>query len=203
MWDFVVGMFAPGNTALEWTAAALSILGVVLTIRRSLWSYAFGIPGVALYAWIFYEGRLYSEALLYVYYFAMLTLGVRWWLQGRASDGLVVIEETPPRERLLLAALTLAAALGLGAAMARFTDADIPFLDAGTTAMALAAQYLQSRRRVETYPLWAVYNAISIGVMYYKGWIPTMAVYGVFLALSFWGLAAWARAYRAGRPVAA
>lgn len=203
MWDFVVGMFAPGNSAVEWTAAALSIAGVVLTIRRSVWSYLFGIPGVALYAWIFYEGRLYSEALLYVYYLVMLSVGVRWWLQGRASDGRVVIEETPGGERLLLLGLTVAAAAALGFVMATWTNADIPYVDAGTTAMALTAQYLQSRRRVETYPLWAVYNAISIGVMVYKGWIPTAAVYGVFLALSFAGLAAWSRAFRSGARIAA
>lgn len=205
MTDFLMQMF--GATWIEWLAAALNVIGVILTIRRSLWSFAFGIPGVVLYAWIYYDVRLYSEALLYVYYFVMLSAGVHWWLRGREPGagpmGRVMIEATPGFERLVLALATVLAAVALGYVMRTYTDADIPFVDAATTALALTAQYCQSRRRVETYPLWAVYNAASVVIMLFKELIPFAAVYGIFLALSFVGMRAWIGAWRRGRPLEA
>ena len=49
---------------LEAIAVALGLINVVLVVRRSLWNYPFGIVMVVLYAHIFFDARLYSDALL-------------------------------------------------------------------------------------------------------------------------------------------
>ena len=53
-------------TIIEWVAAALGLINVVLVARRSLWNYPFGIAMVALYFFVFFEAKLYSDALLQI-----------------------------------------------------------------------------------------------------------------------------------------
>lgn len=193
MEEFVYGMV--GSSRLEWIGALTGLTAVILTIRRSVWSYLFGIPCVIIYAELFYQWQLYSQAILYVYYIGMLYAGFYWWMNGRGEDGLVIIERTPAAEAAVLLAIVAGGIGTLGWVMDTQTDARLPYLDASTTVIAACAQYLQSRRRLMTYPAWMVVNVLSIALFWYSGNPPTMVLYGVYLLLSIWGTVAWYRAW--------
>ena len=49
---------------LEILGALLGVIGVWLMIRRNVWGWPVGIVQVALYAWIFFKAKLYSDAIL-------------------------------------------------------------------------------------------------------------------------------------------
>ena len=57
------------TAAALWLAVACGLINVMLIIQRSLWNYPFGFIMVTLYAKIFYDYQLYSEALLQIYFF--------------------------------------------------------------------------------------------------------------------------------------
>jgi len=48
----------------EVAASLLVLINVWLVARRSIWNYAFGIVGTALYGWVFFTAKLYSDMLL-------------------------------------------------------------------------------------------------------------------------------------------
>ncbi|HEJ1153195.1 TPA: nicotinamide riboside transporter PnuC, partial [Pseudomonas aeruginosa] len=49
---------------LELFAASLGAIAVYLTVRQNPWCWPIGLVMVALYAWIFFEVKLYSDMLL-------------------------------------------------------------------------------------------------------------------------------------------
>ena len=53
---------------VELAAAALGLINVALVARRSLWNYPFGIAMVALYFFVFADAKLYSDALLQIFF---------------------------------------------------------------------------------------------------------------------------------------
>ena len=53
---------------IEVTAAILGLVNVVLVVRRSLWNYPFALAMVTLYGWIFFHEKLYSDALLQIFF---------------------------------------------------------------------------------------------------------------------------------------
>jgi len=55
---------ASNRAAIERVAVALGLANIIFLIRRSLLNYPFGIAMVTLYAWIFAQEKLYSDALL-------------------------------------------------------------------------------------------------------------------------------------------
>ncbi len=194
MLDFLLGMV--GSRPIEMTAVALGLINVTLIIRRTIWNYPFGILMVILYAKIFYDYKLYSDALLQVYFLAIQIYGWWYWLRGRDTDGLILVERLQARSYPLYAAIAVAGVATLGTVMDQLTDADYPYWDASIAILSVLAQFLMSRRRLESWVLWITVDLLAIALFWIKGLEPTAALYAVFLVLATTGLVAWWRAWR-------
>ena len=70
-------------STIEIAAFVLGVINVALVVRRSIWNYPFALVMVLLYARIFYDAKLYSDALLQFFFFAVNLYG--WWAWGRAA----------------------------------------------------------------------------------------------------------------------
>lgn len=188
---------------LEIIAVFLGIANVGLLVRRSIWNYPFGMAMVALYFVIFREARLYGEAGLQVFFFAVQGWG--WWLWARAGGlaRMVTVEWMSWRARGLALALVAISSVSIGWAMARFTDAAMPYADAAIAGASVVAQVLLAMRRVENWALWVAIDVLSIGVYLARGLNLTAGLYVVFLVLAIAGYRQWARAARDGEAVEA
>lgn len=183
----------------EIIAAILGVVNIVLLVRRSIWNYPFGIVMVALYGFVFLQARLYSDAILQIYFFVVQIYGWWNWYQGRNEDGLVRIETMSAQERALFAAATLAVAVALGWAFATYSNAAAPWMDASLAATSVTAQYLLSIRKIENWILWIAVDVVYIGLYWWKHLYPTSGLYAIFLVLSIAGLVEWLRALRRTR----
>lgn len=186
----------PRVNRVEIIAALLGLINVALVARRNLWNYPFGIAMVTLYAGIFYGERLYSDALLQIFFLAAQFYGWWNWSRTKASEGAVVVERLSGNERVAWAGGMIALILLWGTAMARLTDASFPYWDASAAIPSVAAQILQSQRRIESWVLWILVDLLSIGLYLAKGLQPTALLYGVFLGIAVWGLIEWRGAAR-------
>src|SRR5689334_12117970 len=178
---------------MEIAAALLGIVNVVLVVRRSTWNYPFGILMVALYFFVFWDAKLYSDALLQIFFFVIQIYGWWAWVHARHVDHGVAVAWMPWRQRLPWLAGTAVAVALWGSGMARFTDAAAPFVDATTAGLSIAAQCLQSLRRVESWMLWIAVDVIAIGLFAWKGLFVTSALYALFFMLAAIGLFEWRR----------
>ena len=182
---------------VEIVAAALGVINVLLVVRRSTWNYPFGIVMVALYFFVFWDSKLYSDALLQIFFFVIQLYGWWAWVHARHVDHGVAVGWMPWDRRLRWLAATAAAVVLWGTGMARFTDAAAPFVDATTAGLSIAAQCLQSLRRVESWVLWIAVDVIAIGLFAWRGLLVTSALYALFLVLASVGLFEWRRKARA------
>jgi nicotinamide mononucleotide transporter len=191
--------------ATEWIAAALGVANVALVVRRSVWNYPFALAMVTLYFFVFFEAKLYSDALLQIFFFAINVYGWRNWLRAREETGEVVVTVLAPRQRLWWAAGTLAASLAWGLGMATFTDAAAPVWDAMIAGGSVAAQILLALRRVENWVLWILVDLIAVPLYFSRELVATSALYLLFLGLATAGLIAWWSVLKrqAGAPAAA
>lgn len=180
-------------SSVEWIAALLGVVNVALVVRRSIWNYPFGLAMVTLYFFVFWDAKLYSDDLLQIFFFAINIYG--WWNWSRAEkvDDGVAVERMGSRSRGLWLLGTVAAVLLWGTLMARFTDAAAPFPDATVAGISVAAQLLQSMRRVESWILWIVVDVLAFGLFASRGLYPTTALYALFLGLAVTGLVQWKR----------
>ena len=178
---------------IEIAAALLGVINVLLVVRRSVWNYPFGIAMVALYFFVFWDAKLYSDSLLQIFFLLIQLYG--WWAWAhaeRAGHG-VVVRWLDNKARLRWMLGTGVAILLWGSGMARFTDAAAPMLDATTAGLSVSAQILQSLRRVESWVLWVTVDVLAIGLFAWRGLGVTAWLYALFLLLAGVGLFEWRR----------
>lgn len=187
-------------SSVEWAAAALGLVCVALAVRRNLWTYAFGVASTALLAVVVYEARLYSQALLQLFFVAINAYGFVNWRRARVATGGVAVEGMAGREIGLWLAGGVAATLAWGVAMHRLTDAAQPFGDAAIAVASVAAQLLMARRKLENWVLWIAVDIASVPLFLTQGLPVVAALYLVYLALAIWGWIDWRRAYRTEGP---
>lgn len=178
---------------LEWIAAAFVLANVALVALRSVWNYPFALVAVTLYAFVFFEAKLYSDMLLQGFFFALNLYGWAAWVRARDDSG-VPVRWMTDRARRGWAAATIAAWACWSFAMDRTTDAAAPWIDGAIAMLSITAQWLLARRRVESWFLWILVDLIAIPLFASRGLYATSAVYVVLLGLSIDGLIQWRRA---------
>ncbi len=187
--------FAPWGSPITWleiVAVVLSIAMVWCNLRVNVTGWPLAIVASALYGLLFASSRLYGEAALQVLFIVVALWGWWQWLRGRGGDGLVLrVHRMSVRQIGWVTGLTLAAWPLLGLALRRYTDSDVPYLDALPTAGSVAGQFLLGRKLIENWLVWLAVNVFSVGLFAVKGlWLTTL-LYAVFALLSVAGWRAW------------
>jgi nicotinamide mononucleotide transporter len=179
-------------TGLEIVAFVLSIAMVLFNLRVNPWAWPLAIVSSALYGLLFAANRLYGEASLQLLFIAVSFWGWGQWLRGHGDDGEPLrVHRLDARARWVIAALTFAAWPLLGLALQRYTDSDVPFLDALPTVGSVTGQLLLGRKLIENWPLWLAVNLFSLALFVFKGLWLTVLLYAVFAALSVVGWRVW------------
>lgn len=199
---------------IEFCGTLLYLWSVWLMVRRRMLTWPIGIASVLLYAALFYQIRLYSDALEQLYYLFASLYG--WWhwratrLETAEGARQIAVRYSSARGIIsgVLVTLVLSAALGaLVADVHRLLPtlfpepASFPFLDALTTIMSFTAMWLLARARIESWLYWIVVDIIGIGLYYVKGVKFIALLYVLLLGMAIGGLASWLRAARAAETV--
>jgi len=186
---------------LEIAGFVLSVAGVWLTARQNIWCWPVGIASVVVYAIVFLEVKLYSDASLQVIYIFLQAYGWYVWLKTGPNPATQrPVGRISPAMRVALAAIGVAGTGLLGFLMATRTDAALPWWDAGTTAFSLVAQWLQARKAIECWPLWIAVDIVYVGIYLAKDLQLTAVLYVIFIALAAYGWQQWRSDSRNPRP---
>jgi nicotinamide mononucleotide transporter len=181
---------------IETIAVAFGLLCVWLTICQNIWCWPTGLVQVVLYVIIFYQVKLYSDLILQVIYVVLQVYGWHHWLRGGKVHGALAVSHLPLRALLVWVAATFAGAAAWGWGMATFTDAAAPYWDAFITFASLVAQWLMTRKRLESWLFWISVDIVAIGVYLYKSLFMTSVLYAVFLVMATLGFFAWRKTIR-------
>jgi nicotinamide mononucleotide transporter len=149
---------------------------------------------VALYFFVFFGARLYSDALLQVFFFVVQLYGWVNWVKARNATGEVPVGRLTPRERIGWILGTALASMVWGLGMARYTNAAAPIIDAFIAGTSIAAQILMARRMIENWAAWILVDIVAVALYFSRDLYPTSGLYFLFLLLSIAGLIGWRRA---------
>lgn len=178
-------------STIEIIAVALGIANILLVARRSIWNFPVALVMVTLYARIFWDAKLYSDAGLQGFFFVVNLYGWWSWRANKADAGEVVVERLTRTAMTAWVVGSIIVVLGWGTIMARLTDASLPYADASVTMLSVAAQLLMTWRKLENWYWWILVNIISVGLYAVKGLYLTTGLYALFLVLAIWGLISW------------
>lgn len=184
---------------LEVSGVAFGIISVWLTVKENPWAWIVGSVSSVLLAVLLFSHHIYGDATLQVLYIVLNLLGLAMWLRGGRGGKALVVAHATPR---LLAVVALATAAGIGVLGWSMlgTPNTVPWLDASTTGLSLAATYLLSRKLILNWPIWITANVIYIYLYWYKGMYLLALQQPVFIAMSLAGWTRWMRLERERNP---
>ncbi len=181
-------------TWMEIVACVLAIAMVVCNMRVNPLGWPLAIVSSLLYFALFWNSKLYGDASLQILFVVVAGWGWWQWLRGTAYDGSALrVRALGTRGRLIAIAAVGVGWPAIGWFLLRHTDTDVPWWDAFPTAASIVGQWLLGRKYVENWPAWVIVNVVSVALFAYKGLWLTVALYAVFVAMSFAGWRAWHR----------
>ncbi len=182
---------------LELIATIAGLIHVYLLTRERLIAWPFGILSVAIYVYIFFVSRLYSDAILHVFYIGLNTYGwFHWMRRDQSSKRLPVTRLSGIHLAMVLGAIFLFTLIW-GYVMDTRTDAYFAYFDAFTTVASLIAQFLLTRKKIDNWLIWIAVDLVAIPIYLAKGLYLTSGLYGVYLILCISGWLEWRRAQKA------
>ncbi len=162
-------------------------------MRQNVWCWPVGLVNVSLFIVVFFHARLYGSTALQGVYVALCLYGWYQWLHGGSDHGRLEVSRTPGTWALGLGVTGVAFSIALGLFLWQRTDAVLPFWDAGTTGFSLVAQWMTTRKWIETWLVWIVVDVVYVGMYLSQGLYPTAGLYAAFLVLAVLGLVEWRR----------
>ena len=194
---------------LEFFGTILTIWCVLLTAKAKILSWPIGLLGSILYLAMFYQIQLYSDLLEQIYFIITGLIGWYMWVQNKKEinkqDQTVLVGLSNLKEHILYAVIIVVGTVILSFVTINLNNwlpqyfpepVSLPVLDALTTIMSFLAQWLLMKKKIESWILWIIVDAIAIGLYWYKGIKFVSLEYLLFFFIAIFGLLNWVKIYR-------
>jgi nicotinamide mononucleotide transporter len=176
---------------LEMFAALLGVVSVWFTAKQNILCWPIGLVMVGIYAYIFYDAKLYSDMLLQAYFFIMQIVGWIAWTRKNKDENIIQVTQLTLVQKLFWTILIIIIGLILGKIMATKTYASFPYIDAMLTSMSFVAQWLMTIKKIENWIIWIFADICYVFLYYYKELYPTSILYIIFLVIAILGHIEW------------
>ena len=168
-----------------------SLICVWLNVRQNVWGWFWAIVSSGIYAVIFWQSNLKSDAELQIVFILLSLYGVYKWKFDKGEETIITVSRIP--FQLVLISLVF---LGLfttvsGYLHSEYLGASLPYLDAGLTAISLIATWMTARKYLENWLLWIGANVFYVGMYVYKGLNGTSILYVLLIVLAVKGFVGW------------
>lgn len=191
-------LFMSTDLIIEIIGAVIGLVYLYLEYKADVWLWPVGILMSLFYVVIFFHGKFYADAAIYLYYIGANTYGLFQWTRSRqkATTGNDHPVERPithvPTKRILpLAAVTLVLWMILYLILKTVTDSPIPLGDAFTTSVSIVAMWMLAQKYIEQWWLWIVVNIVSTVLYFWKGLYPTGVLFTVYVIVAILGYFRW------------
>src|SRR5688572_12252208 len=198
--QFIEGM--RNTRAHEYIAAFAAIASVWFSRVENILVYPVVHINTIICIYISFEGQLFGEAGVNLYYTIMSIYGwILWTKRDKQQHHVVVITSSTRKEwmqQLGFFAFSYCTIFFLLTYLKRtFAPDAIPWGDAFASATAFTGMWLMAKKKVESWYWWIATNIASIPLFFVKHYVFTSVYYLVLLVMAVMGLIEWSRRERA------
>jgi nicotinamide mononucleotide transporter len=182
-------------TGLEAIAVFFAVLSVIFQKNNNILVYPTGIISTGIYTYLLSQEhfKLYADATLNAYYLIMSVYGwIYWAKKGPAEPATPIMRSSRPE----LATAVFIALGGWGIfyfLLSRFSDSNVPVMDAFVSASACAGMWLLAKRKLENWILLNISNLVAIPLLFYKHLYLTALLTVFLFIIAIFGYLGWRR----------
>lgn len=182
----------------EIIGAVIGLAYLYLEYKANVWLWPVGIVMSLFYVIIFFHGKFYADAAVYLYYIGANAYGLFLWTRSRkqsieknVTKDELAITHVPANRILPIGLITIVLWMVLYGILKTVTDSPIPLGDAFTTAVSIVATWMLAQKYLEQWMLWIVVNLVSSILYFWKGLYPTGVLFIVYVIVAVLGYFRW------------
>ena len=183
---------------IEIIGAVIGLTYLFLEYKAKVWLWPVGILMSLFYVVIFFHGKFYADAAIYLYYIGANAYGLFQWTQSRnktleenGTTTELAITHVPAKRILPLVEITFVLWILLYVILKTVTDSPVPLGDAFTTSVSIVAMWMLAQKYLEQWLLWIVVNIVSTILYFWKGLYPTGVLFIVYVVVAVLGYFRW------------
>lgn len=194
MWQSAISQFSQ-TSLLEWVGTISGFACVYLAAKQHILNWPVSIISVLSYAILFFEYKLYGDALLQIYFLGAAIYGWYYWIYRREHHKKPIVKYGQ-KELALTVLVVVVLSVLLGLFLEHYTDSTVPYMDGFCTAISFVAQFLMTRKVLQNWLLWIIADISYIPLYIYKNLYLTAVLYFLFLILATIGYLDWRRTWK-------
>lgn len=184
---------------IEIIGAVFSIVYSLLLMREKPIGWLFGIASSLLGILLFFETKIYAQAIISIYYAGIGIYG--WFYWKKAEQRNEHIHTWSFRQHLLMLFCFTLISLGSAFLFETYTDSKSPYLDSFLTLFGVLASVKEARKILTSWVYWFVINSFTV-ILYFNQelyfYAGTMVVYAI---ICIPGYLSWRRIYLQNTPI--
>lgn len=181
---------------LEVLGIITSLICVWLNTRQNVWGWFWAIVCSGIYAVIFWQANLKSDAELQVVFILLSIYGIYEWQFNKGESKVLPVSAIPLRLALICLIFLGVFTVISGYLHSQYLGASLPYLDSSLTAISLIATWMTARKYLENWLLWIGANVCYVGMYMSKGLYGTSVLYVLLIALAVKGFVDWRKSMR-------
>jgi nicotinamide mononucleotide transporter len=171
---------------IEIIAVIFSLISVILTTRKNLLCWPFGIIGILTYGYIFYQNRDWSNFSLQFFFVFQSVIG---WMNWKNPENKKVSSlENFEKFKIIVASILIFTCLSI---INNVFSGNLTQLDALTTTLSIFGMFLLSKSKIESWFFWILADVIYIYFFFIQQLYLSSSLYFLFLILATYGYFNW------------
>lgn len=186
------------NTSwVEWLGMLAGISGVWLSIKEKIAAWPLFITCYSCYVYIAYSSGLHAFMGMNIGFIAISLYGFWKWAHNKQGQvDLLPITRTKKAHWPLVGLFLLVGTVGIGCWLSSWEEAKLPYWDAFATCCGFVAQWMLSRKHIETWIFWILSDIVYLSIFLQAQSWPSVILFSVFIVLAIKGWKAWWPAIR-------
>lgn len=185
------------NSYIEVLATITGLIYLVYSVESKIQLWFFGLITSLLYVYVFFSSGIYADMGINVYYVIISIYGwYHWKYPGKKEKKELPVSKITLKTGLILLVITLILFVVIAKILIKFTDSEIAWYDAFTTAFSITATWMLARKILEHWMVWVMVDLLSAILYIYKGLYPTVLLFVVYTTLALVGYGQWLKQWR-------
>lgn len=179
------------TSAVEWIIFVLALIYLMLATVENVWCWLFGILASAFSVYLCFEGNLFLESGLQVFYVIIGIYGWYEWLHGSSQKKELKIISWPflKNSYLILAGCILW--IPFGTVAQRYSTQAMPYLDGFITAFSIVATWMTAKKILQNWIFWIIIDALAIVLYASREFYLIALLYAIYTLLAVTGYFQW------------
>lgn len=179
---------------LEVIAAIFGLIYVLLAARQNFFCWMAGIANVLIFAWIFFNNKIYANMSLQIIYLIISIYGLYVWMSKKPNVKVKISKMDNSYRLLMVVFISILTAISY--LILSNTNSTTLFVDSFTAAAGLIATWMQARKYIENWLIFIPTDIILTIMFYTQELYVTSALFAIYTLIAIGAYFNWLKMYK-------